>query len=473
MFRPFGRALTIALVSLFSGLGTAAHANSSDYLSYPAQDLALTNATVIDGTGKPLRKQQTILISDGKITAIQAATAAIPDGFTALDLSGHTVLPGLVMMHEHMFYPTGKGNYTEMLFSFPKLYLAGGATTIRTAGTTAPYGDLNLAYAVSAGKTIGPDMDVTAPYLNGPGLPLMKLKALRDANNAKAMMDYWQSEGVNSFKLYMQIRTDEMQTVLDLAHSKKQKVTGHLCSITLGQAADMGIDNLEHGFVTATDFVEEKENDKCPSGKAVRQSLLDLPLDSPKMAKLINKLVDNDVAITSTLTIYETFAKGRPVVHSKALDQLTTEVRGLYLDRWSSIQQGDDESWTKLFKKEMAWEKQFVDAGGTLLVGTDPTGYGGVVAGWSNLRALELLQEAGFSLEQTVKIATLNGATFLEQQDSIGTIEVGKRANLAIFNSDLSSDNGDVTAIRYSVKDGNIYDSQKIFNSLKGIVGLH
>ena len=88
---------------------------------------------------------QTIVMSEGKIVAVGAnAQIELPKDAEVIDGTNQTLIPGLVMMHEHMFYPTGKANYTEMLYSFPRLYLAGGATSIRTAGTTAPYADLNL-----------------------------------------------------------------------------------------------------------------------------------------------------------------------------------------------------------------------------------------------------------------------------------------------------------------------------------------
>ncbi|MBY5991400.1 amidohydrolase family protein [Ferrimonas balearica] len=466
------RSLVLTGLALM-GLNLAPLAGASPYQRFDAPNLALTNATVIDGRDQGVMRETTILVEEGRIVAIQGAEAPIAEGYTRVDLDGHTVIPGLVMMHEHLFYPTGNGHYGDMLYSFPKLYLAGGATTIRTAGTTAPYGDLGVARGVARGREIGPDMNVTAPYLNGPGLPILKIHPLRDAQNAHDLVTYWQSEGVESFKLYMQIRQDEMETALKLAHERGQTVTGHLCSITLGQAAELGIDNIEHGFITATDFVSDKQADTCPDGQSVKASLLALPVDSPKMAALIDKLVANNVAITSTLTIYETFAKGRPIAYSEALAQMTPHVRELYLSRWSAIQQSDSEQWRELLAKEMAWEKRFVEAGGTLLVGTDPTGYGGVVAGWSNLRALELLLETGFTLPEAVRIASYNGAHFLGRDHEVGTIEVGKRADLAIFSSDLTGDSANFKGIRYTMKAGKLYDSQAIFADLKGIVGLH
>ena len=461
------------LLIFFLNLWFGGNSQAKQYVVHEASAWALTEVTLIDGTGKAPQKGVTILLRNERIEAVLANGEAIPEDYKEMPLPGHTVTPGLVMLHEHLFYPTGLGNYSDMVHSFPSLYLAGGATTIRTAGTMAPYADLNISKAIAESKIPGPDIDVTAPYLNGPGLPIMKVRALQGADDAENQVRYWQSEGVNSYKLYMHIRQEEMRRIIALAHQNKQKVTGHLCSVTFREAADAGINNLEHGFVAATDFVSGKQKDVCPKRKDAIESLLAEPIDSEKVSALIQHLVKNNVAITSTLTIYETFAKGRPMAYSEALAVMNQDVKQQYLERWSKIQASDSTDWAELLKREMAWEKQFVEAGGHLVVGTDPTGYGGVVAGWSNLRAIELLTESGFSIPEAIKIASLNGAEFLEKEQEIGSVEAGKRANLAIFNSDLSNNLEGIKNIKWTIKNGQFYDSQAIFRAMRGKVGLH
>lgn len=460
--------LSLLLICIFSS-----QAYSNDFVVHEAQKFALKNVTVIDGTGNPARHQQTILLNGERIEAIINADESLPNNYQEIDLSGHTIVPGFVMLHEHLFYPTGLGNYSDMVYSFPRLYLAGGATTIRTAGTMAPYADLNISHAIQDKKIIGPDINVTAPYLNGPGLPIMKVRALMGADDAENQVKYWLSEGVESYKLYMHIRQEEMQRIIQLAHENQQKVTGHLCSVTFREAASLGIDNLEHGFVAATDFVTSKQKNVCPSRKDVMESLLNQPLESEEVDKLIAHLVKNNVTITSTLTIYETFAKGRPLASHEALSLMNQDVKQQYLDRWSKIQASENTDWAELLKREMHWEKKFVEAGGHLVVGTDPTGYGGVVAGISNLRAIELLVEAGFELGEAIKIASLNGAIFLEKAEQIGTIQPGKLANLAVFEGDLSQDLKNLKHIKWAIKEGTFYDSQAIFSAMKGKVGLY
>jgi enamidase len=110
------------------------------FVKVDAPVVALTHVRVIDGTGAAPREDQTVVISKGKIESVSdAASANVPQDALVLDLHGYSVIPGLVGMHDHMFYPMGNGIFGEMAFSFPRLYLAGGVTTIRTTVDRAPH----------------------------------------------------------------------------------------------------------------------------------------------------------------------------------------------------------------------------------------------------------------------------------------------------------------------------------------------
>jgi imidazolonepropionase-like amidohydrolase len=435
--------------------------------------VALTNVRVIDGTGAVAREAQTVLLRDGKIAAVgDAGSVSIPGDAEVLDLTDRTVLPGFVMVHEHMYYPAGGLAYNPQLESFPPLYLAGGATTVRTAGSLMPYADLNLKRAIDAGEIPGPKMDATAPYLNGPGLPILSVKALSGPEDARKMVAHWADEGFTSFKAYMHISRAELGAAIDEAHRRGLKLTGHLCSVTFREAAELGIDDLEHGFLAATDFVSDKKVDECPPGGDRTASLLDVDLDGPEFREVVRTLVEHGVALTSTLPVFETYTPGRAPVGNRVLDAMLPEARDQYLRTRARIAVQEGSPWTVLFAKEMEMERAFVEAGGLLVVGTDPTGYGGVVAGFSNWRAVELLVEAGFSSEGAIQVATLNGARYLGVDDRVGTVAVGKVADLIVVRGDPSSTIGDIENVEIVFKDGIGYDSAKLFASVKGTVGL-
>lgn len=444
------------------------------YIAFNQPVILIRGVRLVDGTGAPAREGMSVLVRDGRIERVgPAAEVAAPDGAEIIDGAGKTLTPGLVLMHEHMFYPTGRANYGEMSFSFPRLYLAGGVTTMRTAGSMSPYADLNLRDSIAAGRTPGPDMDVTAPYLNGPGLPIVQVNALEGADDAERMVNYWAAEGATSYKTYMNITRAELARVVELAHARGQKVTGHLCSVTYREAAEAGIDNLEHGFFAATDFVTDKQPDVCPGQQAGLAALAALDPDGPEARDLIRLLIDRGVTLTSTLTIAETMTPGRPMAPEGALELLTPAVRAQYEQVWPLIQQNQAPGAAGLLAQLMRLERAFAAAGGNLVAGTDPTGYGGVIPGFSSKRQLQLLVEAGFDFETAVQISSLNGARFLGREAEVGSIAEGKRADLILFDGNPTHDPSAIDRMPYVFKAGVGYDTAVIFEGLRNTVGLH
>ena len=448
-------------------------ATDKDFVAYAQPVIAFTHADVVDGTGHKADHDQTLVIDKGRIVALgKSSKVKLPDGATVIDAHGKTLLPGFVLMHEHMFYPAGEAAYNEMTFSFPRLYLAGGVTTMRTAGTMMPYADINVRDAIARGDLVGPDMDVTGPYLNGPGLPIAGVHVLSGVDDAERTVNYWADEGVTSYKAYMQITHAELQRAIEVAHQRGHKITAHLCSVTYREAVDLGIDNLEHGFFVASDFVKDKKPDTCPAGGEVSQSLAELDPSSPEVKALIKLLIDHHVALTSTLTVFETFVPGRPKAPQGALALMIPEVRAQYEAQWNKVQ-GSKNAWATIYPKLARLEKQFVDAGGTLMAGTDPTGYGGVVPGYSAKREIELLVEAGFSFEQAIHIATFSGAHYMGRDGDVGTLAVGKRADLVVIDGSPLKDTAAIENMPLVFKNGVGYDTRAILGTMSNTVGLH
>ena len=167
--RAMGAAPACALALLARPAGAQAPAQPT-FVSVNAPVVALTHARLIDGTGAPARDDQTIVIRDGRIAAVgPSASVAIPAGAKTIDLSEKMVIPGLVGLHDHMYYGSRFTSTRPMLYSYPKLFLASGVTTIRTAGSIDPYQELNLRQNIESGKVVGPEVVVTGPYLQGAG----------------------------------------------------------------------------------------------------------------------------------------------------------------------------------------------------------------------------------------------------------------------------------------------------------------
>src|ERR1041385_7153949 len=293
----------LLLMLCASILAQAPQSDRQQFIRVEAPLVILRHVRVLDGTGAAGRENQTITIAEGKIKSIQTGDDEIlPANAKVLDLDGYTVLPGLVGMHDHMFFPMGGSPpmYSNMGFSFPRLYLALGVTTIRTTGSVQPYLDLEIKKLIDSGRMIGPKMHITAPYLEGPGSFTPVMHTLTGADDARKMVNFWADQGADSFKAYMNITREELRAVVEEAHKRGLKVTGHLCSIGYKEAAEIGIDNLEHGIFPDSEFVPNKQPDKCP-GAAVNATLRTLDINSEPVKETIRTLVAKNVAVTSTL----------------------------------------------------------------------------------------------------------------------------------------------------------------------------
>ena len=461
----------------------------SAYIEYPAkQTTVLAHVRVIDGTGAPALQDQTITIANGKIAAVEAATAARPPaGARIINLEGRTVIPGIVGMHDHMYYIARPDLDAEgaskapllvpqMTFSSPLLYLGAGVTTMRTTGSVETYTDLNVKREIDAGRLAGPHMDVTGPYLEGANSPFIQMHPLRDADDARATVDFWAEEGVTSFKAYMNITRAELKAAIDEAHKLGLKITGHLCSVTYPEAAELGIDNLEHGFFVNTQLDPGKVPDICPASDGV-PTLAKMDPDSPESAALIRTLVAHHVALTSTLPVFEAFMDPRHLpLRSEVLDTMAPPSREAYLytRNLELTRSAKVESDRKLlFQHGMALERKFVAAGGLLLAGPDPTGDGGVLPGFGDQREIELLVDAGFSPVDSVRIATLNGATYLGRSASVGSISAGKNADLVVVKGDPSTHIADIEHTEIVFKDGDGYSSEKLLGAARGRYGQY
>ena len=452
------------------------------FVKVNAPVVALTHVRVIDGTGATAREDQTVVLNKGKIEWVGDASAAnISKDAQVLDLHGYSVIPGLVGMHDHMFYPVGDGVFGEMAFSFPRLYLAGGVTTIRTTGSLEPYTDLELKKSIDAGEMPGPKMHVTGPYLEGKGSWAIQMHQLTGPEDATRTVNFWLDQGVENFKAYMFITPEELGAAITAAHKRGAKVTGHLCSVGFREAADLGIDDLEHGLFVDTEFLPGKKSGECPQESENPDLMSKLDPNAGPLHDMISYLVQHHVAVTSTLPVFEMGSfPGRPTMQKRVLDALSPDARSAVLERRvrstdsarTRQRYGRDESpWPAAFKKELDFEYAFSKAGGLLLAGLDPTGMGGVIAGFGDQRELELLVEAGFTPLEAIHIATANGAQFLGESDRIGSIAAGKQADLVVIKGDPSRKIEDIENVETVFKDGIGYDSAKLIESVRGVVG--
>ena len=479
----------VLFVLLCTSLAVAQAQNSNGvapFVTVSAPVFVVNHVRIIDGTGATPREDQTIVIANGKIQSIgPAATAQAPAGAQQFDRAGYTIIPGLVGMHDHLYYTDsvsvqrggdGKigepGLYmAEIPYTAPRLYLAAGVTTIRTTGSLEPYTDLKVKQRIDANLMPGPKIDATAPYLEGAPTVFAQMHELTGADDAKRLVNYWAAEGMTSYKAYMNITREELAAAIQQAHEHKFKLTGHLCSITWREAIAMGIDDLEHGPVFSdTEFFADKKPDVCPQVAGARDSWAKLDVNGSQVQALIHDLVSHRVAVTSTLPVFEAYVPGRPKLQQRVMDAMSSESAQSYLTARAHIAM--DSPMAALFKKELEFELAFVKAGGLLLAGPDPTGNGGTLPGFGDQREIELLVEAGFTPVEAIQIGTGNGAIYLGKQDRIGTLAAGKDADLVLIKGDPSKKIEDIENVETVFKDGVGYDSSKLIESVRGQVGI-
>lgn len=443
------------------------------YVTVAEPVVVVANATVIDGTGAAPRTGQTIVIRDGRIAEVgPSSSVRAPEGARVIDASGHTVIPGLVGMHNHLFYTAAGGHANQMSYTGPRLYLGSGVTTIRTTGGRTPYAEINLREAIDSGRTPGPRIHITAPYITG-GVngSAGSMATVNSPEQARRFVAYWAQEGATWVKAYTDITRRDLGAAIDEAHRRGMKVTGHLCSVSFQEAVDLGIDNLEHGLLTATDFDGTKKADACPpNGMAVSGAATKA---SAAWDATIRKMIDRKVGMTSTLAVFEPFFPGRAALDERTAAAMAPEVATAYRAMRAQIDTAKGYPLTvEMLRNAMAFEKAFVEAGGLLAAGVDPTGSGGALAGFGDHRNYELLVEGGFSAPRAVQVMSLNGAKILGIDKDLGSVEKGKVADLVLLRGDLMRDAAVIRNVTTVFKDGVGYDSAKLFAAVKGRVGI-
>jgi imidazolonepropionase-like amidohydrolase len=437
------------------------------YVTVNEPVVALTNARVVDGTGTPAKEGQTIVIRGEKIAAVgSASSVSVPAGARTIDLAGKTVIPGIIGLHDHMYY----GGMRFMGVSYPRLFLSAGVTTIRTTGSVDAYQELNLKRVIDSSLAVGPSIVVTGPYLQGSGVGPGAMHPLSGPDDARRMVRYWADEGVTWFKAYTQISRADLGAAIDEAHKHGVKVTAHLCSVGFREAVALGIDALEHGMLTNTEWYSGKKPDQCPQA-STGDMYGALDINSPEVQRTIQEMVKKKVAMTSTLDVFELSSPSRVPVDQRVLDALYPDMAKSVAKYYEGGKTANDSVERAAFKKSMEFERAFVKAGGLLGAGSDPCCLSSI-AGYGDQRNYELLNEAGFTPEQAVQIMTSNGAKILGFDKTVGTIAPGMQADLVVIAGNPVQTPADIRNVETVFRRGLGYDSAKLKESIKGLVGL-
>lgn len=444
-----------ALLALVHARAAAQPRERPGFVRYDAPVLVLEHVQVIDGRGGPPRADQTVVLENGRIRGVgPSGRVEVPAEAVRVDLAGRTVMPGLVMLHEHLTYFSGQSVWDAHPVSYPRLYLAAGVTTIRTAGSESPQVDLNVRRAIEAGRMAGPRIFVTGPYLNGEEGSFLGDYVVADAAEARRVVGFWADRGATSFKAYAGIGEAALAGAVEEAHARGLTVIGHLGSISCTRAAALGIDGIEHSFASCmTDL-----------GARPDQPFTATPADSAAAA-LIRTLVEADVVLTAT-----PMGTVRQRIPDEELAMLGQDERARYL---SLI--GEPPPWLPAPETEAALrrlEREFVRQGGRLAIGADAADFG-QIAGFANHRALIQMVDGGFTPLEVLRMASHGGAVILGMGDELGIVEAGRLADLVVLSGDPSRDISAVRTVEMVIKNGIAYDPAALRTSVQGMVGRH
>ncbi len=407
-----------------------------------AQIIALKGMRVIDGIDSVAHHGLTIIIKEQRIMDI-GENLAIPAGAEIIDLSGKTLLPGFIDMHAH-FWAYDQPQHEV----YGKLMIAGGVTTVFSAGDIFPETLQQFRSSIEQGFRVGPTIYTVGPYYNG-GEANNRFPAVNTVSEAMDLYDTWKGR-IEGIKFYVQVSEDVFNAVVTRAKQDGLIITGHLMSIKTDHALDMGISGLEHGLWTIQELIDKTEN---PSQFT---KIASINMEDPLLDKIINKIVKARVYIDPTITPMEAMVKRQPFVNNWSI-YLTDSSRKKYK---SPIFRSPEIIET-MFEKQRQFVKRVYDKGGLIVTGTDPF-YPNTPPGFALHREIIALTEAGLSNMDAIKAATANGSIALRKQAEIGTIEAGKFADLVVIAGEPDINIEEISNVVSVFKKGKIHNTAKL-----------
>jgi imidazolonepropionase-like amidohydrolase len=415
--------------------------------------LALTGATLIDGTGRAPIPDAVVLIRDGRIAAAgPRSRVPIPQGAHVEDLKGKFLVPGFFDMHAHVTILFGtkdaQGYDPATSAAVLEKLLAFGITTVRNPSAPLPVG-VELRDAVASGKLRGPRIFTTGESVNGRAFRSGPNGIVHTEEEARQEVRRQVAAGVDAIKLYSGLQPDLARAAIAEAHARKVRVVGHLGTTTWTEGAQAGIDGVEHGAPWTSDWLapadrEAYERAVDENGMKARILWLErLNLKGPEVTAAVDELARHHVTVDPTLIAYATKFEGDDPKYIASPDfalcppaLIADWKKGTFVSDWTA---DDFRRGHAAWPKVLQLAKLYYDRGVTLLTGSDlPNPW--VIPGVSYHQELALLAEAGIPPLEILKMATHNGAEALGILAEVGTIEPGKQADLVVLQADPLAD---------------------------------
>lgn len=440
---------------------------SSGAVSVDPSPLVLRGATVIDGTGGAQLSDRTIVIEGGRIASMEAtADASVPDGARILDVEGRWVMPGIVDTHVHMPPPADQERFLRTLLAF-------GITTARSTAA-APSGGTELRARLRSGEALGPRFLTAGRLIDGPRTVFDGF-AVVVTTEAEIVAEVRRqaAQGVDFIKLYVGISPALARAAIDEAHAHGIPVIGHLGETTWPQAVEAGIDAITHSCFwgmahsLAPRADSAKFADLWVPGTGMDPALIDEwaaafdPAD-PRFVEFADAAAESGVAMDPNLVLCEAVVNGDdPAARARLQTELDVRPAPLphpYSTGWTTEEYRAGQ---RMLGRVLEAVGALHDRGVLITLGTD-TMNPWMTPGVAAHRELELLVSAGLTPIEAIAVASRNGARGLGILDDVGTLEVGKSADLLVLTADPTAAIANTRAIERVVSRGRVFDPDEL-----------
>ena len=418
-------------------LGEAARAGSG-----PPGPLALVGGRLVDGTGAPPIEDATVVVDGDRIVAAgPRASTAVPAGARRVDVAGATIIPGLWDMHAHV-------EQVEQAAA----YLAAGVTTVRDEGNILPF-ITAVRDAIEAGRGVGPRViaDCLVDSDDRQALGTLRVNSVDDI---APVVERAVKAGCAEIKVYSSVKPPLVPPLCAEAHRRGLRVTGHIpTGMDINDALDAGFDGVNHiQYVASLVFPKERGAMEKLSRAERRRRLLELDVHSPAMQKLFTRLAAQHTAFDSTLALFELFLHPAAELARRepGIAKMPPQLRGSYGVGMEPDAVGPSH---RVFEKYVDILRELHRHGVTLVAGTDIG-----VPGHTLHRELELYVEAGLTPLEALQAATIVPARVLGRDRELGSIAVGKRADLVVVDGNPLADIHALRKVRLVVARGRSYD---------------
>ena len=414
-----------------------------------ASTLAITGATLVDGTGAAAVPDSVVVIHDGRIIAAgPRAKIKIPKDAQLIDARGKTILPGLWDMHAHF----------EQVEWGP-IYLAAGVTTVRDVGNEFEF-ITAVRDAVAKGQGLGPRI-LAAGIVDGSSKFALGVARVDTPEQAKMWVDKYHDAGFQQMKLYSSVKLEEIKAVADEAHRLGMTVTGHVPDgLNAYQGVEAGMDQINHIQYMLPIMMPPPPKGADFMARMKAESEIDL--NSPEAQKAIAFLKAHNTVLDPTLAIFEFITANTsklPQSFEPGVLKVAPELATTLID--VGPPSPDSALQEKIFAKELEITGALHRAGIRIVAGTDQT-----VPGYSLHRELELYVQAGFTPMEAIQAATIVPARVMGIDTQVGTIEPGKRADVIILGANPLDDIHNSRKVEYVISDGIMYDCAQLWKSV-------